>query len=57
MKKTARRAEEAFKLGNNEGDYDSSVFNEEDFEEGMNTLQLLFKRQKEVLKGEEDNNS
>lgn len=57
IEKTARRAEEAFKLGNNEGDYDSSVFNEEDFEEGMNTLQLLFKRQKEVLKGEEDNNS
>jgi hypothetical protein len=57
IEKTARRAEEAFKLGKNEGDYDSSVFNEEDFEEGMNTLQLLFKRQKEVLKGEEDNNS
>jgi hypothetical protein len=57
VEKTARRAEESFKLGNNEGDYDSSVFNEEDFEEGMNTLQLLFKRQKEVLKDEEDNNS
>ena len=57
IEKTARRAEEAFKLGNNEGDYDSSVFNEADFEDGINTLQLLFKRQKEVLKGEEDNNS
>jgi len=57
IEKTARRAEEAFKLGNNKGDYDSSVFNEADFEDGINTLQLLFKRQKEVLKGEEDNNS